>query len=79
MRDRTFVGTNGQKIEGSVVIGRLWDALLADSLGARRKVLLQTTLGEVEYALESNPRRGEILEGFHTLGTVRPPFDIEAA
>jgi hypothetical protein len=77
MRDRTFAGTSGEKIAGTHVIDTLWDTLLADSLGPRRRALQQTTLREVEFALEGNARRDEILEGFHASGTVRPPFDRE--
>src|SRR5437879_8046386 len=65
MRDRTFVGESGRKVPGTVVIGTLWDLLLADSLGARRDAFLKTTLAEVEFALEGHSRRDEILEGFH--------------
>jgi hypothetical protein len=70
MRDRTFVGESGHKYPGTEIIGTLWDMLLADSLGARREVFLKTALAEVEYALEGNPRRNDILEEFHSLGSV---------
>jgi hypothetical protein len=72
MRDRTFVGESKARITGADVIGKLWEMLLADSLGPRRELLLRTTLDEVEYALADNPRRDEILEEFHALGSVRP-------
>ncbi len=69
MRDRTFIGESGAKIPGSEVVGRLWDLGLAESLGERRDANLRVTRREVEIALEGNPRRDEILEQFHTLGT----------
>lgn len=72
MRDRTFVGDSGRRYAGTDVIGRLWDVALADSLGGRRQVFLATALAEVEDALAHNPRRDEILEGFHALGSIRP-------
>jgi hypothetical protein len=75
MRDRTFVGESGRHIGGAEVIGTLWDLLLADSLGPRREQLLRTTLDEVEFAIAANPRRDDILEEFHALGSVRPARD----
>ncbi len=75
MRERTFVGDSGRRIPGAEVIGTLWDLLLADSLGARREQLLRQTLDEVEYALAGHPRRDDVLEEFHALGSVRPARD----
>ncbi|HZR13807.1 MAG TPA: hypothetical protein VFC33_11220 [Acidimicrobiia bacterium] len=69
MRDRTFVGESGARIPGRDVIGTLWDVMLADSLGPRRDDNLRATLGEVEHALDGNPRRDDILEEFHALGS----------
>jgi hypothetical protein len=74
MRDRTFVGDSGRKVAGTDVIGTLWDMLLADSLGARRNAFVKTTIAEVEFALDGNPRRNEILEGFHAHAS-----EVEAA
>jgi hypothetical protein len=79
MRDRTFVGTSGEKLPGAQVIGTLWDTLLADSMGVRRRAARETTLAEVEFALDGNSRRDQILEGFHAQGSIRPPFDEEPA
>ena len=70
MRDRTFVGESGRRIAGAEVIGTLWHAALEQSLGANRDNFVRTALAEVEHALEGNPRRSDILEGFHALGTV---------
>jgi hypothetical protein len=70
MRDRTFVGESGRKVAGAEVIGTLWDLLLGESLGVRREAAMKTTLAEVEFALEGNPRRDEVLEGFHAAGSV---------
>jgi hypothetical protein len=69
MRDRTFVGESGQKLAGSDVIGRLWDTALGDSLGPRREQFLKTVISELEHALAANPRRPELLEGFHAHST----------
>jgi hypothetical protein len=75
MRDRTFVGESGKKHAGTKIIGQLWDQAKANSFGARRDQMLAQTLGEIDYALEGNPRKDEILERFHSLGTVRPVAD----
>jgi hypothetical protein len=68
MRDRTFIGESGRRIPGTEVIGTLWDAALEQSLGVNRENFLRTAMAEVEHALAANPRRSELLEGFHALG-----------
>ena len=75
MRDRTMIGLSGRKYPGTDVIGKLWERAKAESLGNRRELNLKLTLREVEHALEGNPRRDEILEQFHSLGSIRPTVD----
>src|SRR5437879_7804235 len=65
MRDRTFLGASGRTIAGTDVIGMLWDTALAQSLGPNRENFVKTANAELEHSLASNPRRAEILEGFH--------------
>jgi hypothetical protein len=72
MRDRTFVTESGKKKPGTDVIGTLWEQAKSESLGARREMVLQTTLNEIEHALKDNPRKADILEQFHALGSIRP-------
>ncbi|HET6795298.1 MAG TPA: hypothetical protein VFH45_12675 [Acidimicrobiales bacterium] len=72
MRDRTFIGESGRRIPGGDVIGGLWDRSMQESLGALEEQGRRATLGEVEHALESDPRRGDLLERFHALGDWRP-------
>ncbi len=69
MRDRTFVGASGKKIPGAVVIDTLWDTALEQSLGANRENFIRTATAELEHALESHPRRADVLEGFHALSS----------
>ena len=38
------------------------------SLGANREGFVRQALGEVEHALDGNPRRADILEEFRSLG-----------
>jgi hypothetical protein len=75
MRDRTFVGESGRKYAGTEIVGALWDRGLAESLGPRRDQNLTLTLREVEHALDGNPRRDSLLEGFHEHGSIRPTDD----
>ena len=72
IRDRTLIGESGTRLSGAQVITTLWNLALADSLGTRRDAFLKTVLLELEHSLEGHRRRGEILEGFHALGTIRP-------
>jgi hypothetical protein len=67
MRDRTFVGESGARIPGTEVIGTLWQAALEQSLGVNRENFVRTATDEVEHALATNPRRADLLEGFHSL------------
>jgi hypothetical protein len=69
MRDRTFVDTEGKHVAGSEVITTIWDNALRLSLGENRKNFVKTARGELDYALEGNRRRAQILEGFEALGT----------
>jgi hypothetical protein len=68
VRDRTLLGESGKKIDGSDVITTIWDALIEQS-AASRENFRKTAMAEVEHAVEGNPRRDEILERFHALGT----------
>jgi hypothetical protein len=72
MRDRTFVGDEGQTYAGRDLIGRIWDRALEESLGVRREQNIRITEREIEHALAGNPRRAEVLEEFHSLGAVHP-------
>jgi hypothetical protein len=72
MHERTFVTESGGRRTGAEVVGALWDRGLDESLGVRRQQQLRTTLREVELALDGNPRRDDLLEEFHALGSVRP-------
>jgi hypothetical protein len=75
MRDRTFRTESGRRIPGSEVIGAHWERSLAESLGVRREQNLAITLREVEHALDGHPRRRDLLEQFHALGSIRPGPD----
>jgi len=67
LRDRTWIGEAGQRHEGSELIGRLWQHLLAQSLGAGREQSRRAFLGEVERWCLSRPGGADILAEFHSL------------
>jgi hypothetical protein len=68
MRDRTWIGTGGQRHPGTQMIGTLWDRCLADSLGAARVQTRKAVLGEVEHWCRQRPNGADILSEFHALG-----------
>jgi hypothetical protein len=72
MRDRTVVGASGHAYRGDDLIRLTWDRAVADSLGSRRRANLDVTLGEVAYAMDGHPRKRDVLERFHELGSLRP-------
>lgn len=75
IRDRTVITTSGSKRPGAGLVAELYSVLLAQSLGDNRKATMAATLAELDHALEGNPRRGDIMERFHSLGSVRPTAD----
>jgi hypothetical protein len=75
MRERTFIGESGRRYPGSEIVGTLWERGLAESLGVRRDQGLAITVREVERALAGNPRRDDLLEEFHQVGSIRPTAD----
>ena len=72
MRDRTWVGEAGRRHAGGTMIGRIWDPLLAHSLGPAREDARRATRGEVEHwcatranddiLAEFNARRGAVMK-----------------
>jgi len=75
MRDRTWVGDSGGRHDGTAMIGTLWDAAVADSLGPRRNDVLKLTWREVRHALADHPDRVDLLARFDELGDVRRDED----
>lgn len=75
MRDRTFVISSGKRRAGAEVVGTLWERAKGESLGVRREQNLRLTLREVEHAVAGHPRRDDVLEEFHSLGSIRPSPD----
>jgi hypothetical protein len=68
MRDRTWIGTSGRRHAGTEMIERIWDPLLAHSLGAGREEGRRATLGEVEYWCRQRTNGSDILAEFWAAG-----------
>lgn len=68
MRDRTWVGDGGRRHSGQEMIGRIWEPLLAHSLGPGRQEARRATLGEIEHWCRRHPRGADILEELHAVG-----------
>jgi hypothetical protein len=68
MRDRTWVGSQGRRHAGAEIIGRIWEPLLAQSLGSGREEGRKATLGEVEYWCVQHAGGADILAEFHSVG-----------
>jgi hypothetical protein len=72
LRDRTWIGSDGTKHAGTDMIGRLWDTLLGQSLGAGRQQTRAAILGEVEHWCRTRANGESLLEGFGALATPEP-------
>ena len=69
MRDRTWIGEDGRRYAGSEMIGRLWDPLLAHSLGPGRDEGRRAALGEIEFWCERRRDGADILAELHSIGS----------
>jgi len=69
MRDRTWIGEGGKRHAGTDMVGRLWDALLEQSLGDGRVQTRKAIQGEVDHWCSRHQRGDEVLEQFHALAT----------
>jgi len=68
MRDRTWVGDGGRRHPGADMIGRIWEPLLAHSLGPGRDEGRRAALGEVEFWCAKHRHGADLLAEFHALG-----------
>lgn len=72
MRDRTWVGESGATYPGTDMIGRLWEAALAQSLGPNRQANRAAVLAEVEHWCGTRPDGDDILDEYHHLAAPDP-------
>jgi hypothetical protein len=69
MRDRTWRGDGGRTYAGTDMVGRIWDPLLAHSLGPVRGEGRRAALAEVEFWCAQRANGDDILAEFLSLGT----------
>ena len=70
MRDRTWLGADGSRYDGTDMIGRLWDRAISDSLLLRRAENLQFTMKEIELATAGRSDADDLIDEMLSLGTV---------
>jgi hypothetical protein len=75
LRDRTIVGEGGHRHAGADLVGRLWDASLAQSVGGNRRQNLEIAWREVRHAVGDRPGASDLLARFDELGTVHRQDD----
>jgi len=75
LRDRTIVGDGGRKYAGSDLVGGLWDAAVAQSVGDNRRFLLELTWNEVRHAVGDRPGAADLLARYDELGSVHRRAD----
>jgi hypothetical protein len=68
MRDRTWLGEGGTKYAGTAMIERIWEPLLAQSLGPARDDTRKATLGEIEFWLHKQKNGDDLLAEFMAVG-----------
>lgn len=75
LRDRTWLGTDGGRYAGTDMIGRIWDAMLEQSVGVQRQDFLRMLTGEIDLAVEHRSDRDDLMDEFWSLGSVRRTDD----
>jgi hypothetical protein len=75
MRDRTWVGTDGSKHDGSEMIGRMWDAALDRSINESRSQFLAMSIGEIRHAIDHRADADDLFDEFLSFGSVERQDD----
>jgi hypothetical protein len=75
MRDRTWIGSEGQRHRGTDMIGLLWERAINDSLLLRRRDNLAMTLAEIERATQSRADGDDLVDEMLSLGQVQRTSD----
>lgn len=68
MRDRTWIGEGGRPHQGRAMIDRIWEPLLAQSLGPAREEGRRAAMAEVEHWCAQRRNGADILAEFVALG-----------
>jgi hypothetical protein len=69
MRDRTWIGESGRKYDGAEMIDRIWQPLLAASLGPMRDDGRKATQREVEHWCGQRRDGADLIAEFDALGS----------
>lgn len=72
MRDRTWIGESGRHHDGGEMIARIWEPLLAQSLGPAREEGRRAAMGEVEHWCTRRRNGTDLLAEFTSLGHGTP-------
>ncbi|HWE57835.1 MAG TPA: hypothetical protein VG435_20195, partial [Acidimicrobiales bacterium] len=72
MRNRTFLTTSGSHLDGSLVIGTLWDKLRVESMGTVEEANRASFRTELTNVLDRRPGGADLLEEFDALGEWKP-------
>jgi hypothetical protein len=70
MRDRSWVGSTGQRYDGTEMISLLWDKAIRDSVLLRRHDGLQLAMREVEHATAGRADADDLIEEMLSLGNI---------
>jgi len=70
MRDRTWIGSDGSRHDGTEMIGRMWKRAVSDSVLLRRAENLQFTMKEIELATAGRSDADDLIDEMLSLGTV---------
>jgi hypothetical protein len=70
MRDRSWVGSTGQRYDGTEMISLLWDKAIRDSVLLRRHDGLQLAMREVEHATAGRADADDLIDEMLSLGNI---------
>jgi hypothetical protein len=62
LRDRTWLGSEGGRYSGAEMIGRIWDAMLEQSVGVQRQDFLRMLTSEIDRAIEGRSDRDDLMD-----------------
>jgi hypothetical protein len=68
MRDRTWVGESGKRYVSTDMLSRVWEPMLAASLGPARDQARAATRHEVEHWCAQRPNAADLLAEFYAVG-----------
>jgi len=70
MRDRSWVGSSGQKYDGTEMIDLMWQKAIRDSVLLRRHEGLQLAMREIDHATAGRADADDLIDEMLSLGTI---------